>query len=273
MKNLIKSLCLGFFSVWLLAVAATAQSIGPSAARDLLQLNAHDVALEDAERWLRTPELEDPVLRIAWISAASGLFEADEVMELTAIMLGDTLDLSGSEMLRSFFSSSVGQQVTNAEKETQQPGYDTQSALLAGLDLFEAATAERKRALERLYDAFDRNRGVDLSEAVAVSARYAVIKAALLQRGEMRSDEMILGLAAQNMSRDAQRDRSEAIRRYAFTYRDISDAALADYAAALESEAGLLFYTAVNAGYETVFIRDLVTFRERLATGLSAEEL
>jgi hypothetical protein len=269
----VSRLILSFALSVLVVTAALAQSLGAPGARDLLNLNGHDVAVEDGERWLTAPDIEDAGFRVAWISAASGLFDSDEVMDLTAVILGDTLDLQGADKLDAFFSSDVGQQITQAEKATQQVGYDREAATASGADLFADASEARQDVLGRLFDAFDLNRGIDLGQVVSVSARYAVIKAALAQQGEVRSDEMILALAAQGVEDDPERDRSEAVIRYAYTYRDVGDAGLSAYADALESEAGQLFYTAINAGYETVYLRDLRLFRERLADRLSAQEL
>lgn len=259
--------------VWLVSVtAAMAQGVGSDAARAILNLNAHDVAVEDAERWLTAPDFDDRAFRIAWITAASGLFEATEVMEITASILGDTLAEPAAAELLQFFGGDLGQQLTDAEKATQVEGYDTEAAAAQGAQIL-AQSPQRRDKFLRLHDAFQLNAGADISREVTASARFAVIKSQLAQRGETSDDAVILALAYQGLEIDEERDREESILRYAYTYRDVTDEGVLAYAELLESEAGQAFYTAINAGYERVIIRDLVVFRERLARNLSSQEL
>ncbi|MEL6584597.1 MAG: hypothetical protein AAFQ36_12255 [Pseudomonadota bacterium] len=253
-------------------MAAFAQGVGSDAARAILNLNAHDVAVEDAERWLTTPEFDDRVFRIAWISAASGLFQAEEVMEITSSILGDTLAEPAAAELLQFFGDDLGQQLTLAEKATQVEGYDNEAAVARGARIL-AVEPQRREKFDRLHTAFQLNAGADISREVTASARFAVIKSQLAQRGEVSDDAVILALAYQGLEIDEARDREESIMRYAYTYRDVTDEGVLAYADMLESDAGQAFYTAINAGYERVIIRDLMLFRDRLARNLSAQEL
>ena len=257
----------------LLPSLAVAQMVGPDRARALLALNGHDTSVTEAETDLTRPDIDDTALRVAWYSSARGLFDADEVMDLTISILGDTLSIDQAIALETFFKSEAGRALTAAEEASQRDELAAADAQAAGLVLLNGASETRAETLGALHDAFRRNQCVDVSEAILISVRFAFLKAELQKRGERSDDSVLYALAAQQMAGRNENEREESIMTHAHTYRDISDAALQDYADLIASDAGQAYYLAINAGFEGVILRDLATFRTRMANALSAESL
>jgi regulator of RNase E activity RraB len=179
---------------------------------------------------------------------AERIFRPDALFTAVAARVDDKFDDAEYDALEAYFSKGVGLRVTQAEKYAQSPENDAERAAEtpAIIEDLLANNPERLDQIEQMIEAMD---VVGSGTAMAMNLAYAMISG-MASTGKLpggMTDDQIL------MMLNARRDQIEAevfnntVLSAAFTYRDISNADMADYLDFLQSDLGRKLYSVMES--------------------------
>ncbi|MGB0498571.1 MAG: hypothetical protein ACPGID_09545 [Rubricella sp.] len=252
-----------------LAMPSAAQ-VTRAEAEALLRLNGFDYAMDYTEELLRRPRWEDFDDAPIWERSASGLFSATEMFDTTADTISGEMAREHYETLVAFFESDAGLAVTSAEIASQLPGQDEDMQEQAGARLLQEMDAERRASLRRMREGFE----TGFTRYVSLQIGMTVALADFARQGETDvNPNRLLAILAENF--EAQRPEREAssLAESAWTYREVSDEALAAYADLLNAPAGTAFYTLMDRGMVEALQDDFLLHRRLFVGAAGARDI
>lgn len=224
----------------------------PSRGEAMLRLLGFDAAISSFVEEVKSTdtglESDDPEFDAARDAIAERIFRPDVLFAAVAARVDDKFDDAEYDALEAYFSQGVGLRVTEAEKYAQSPENDAERAekTPAIIEDLLANNPERLDQIEQMIEAMD---VVGSGTAMAMNLGYAMISG-MASTGKMPgglTDDQIL------MMLNARRDQIEAevfnntVLSAAFTYRDISNADMADYLGFLQSDLGRKLYSVMES--------------------------
>lgn len=230
----------------------------PARAAAMLRLLGFDTAIigfvEEVKRTdpgLTSDNREFDTLRKA---IADRIFQPEILFQAVAALVDGKFDDAEYDALEAYFSQGAGLRVTEAEKFAQSPenAGELEAETPGIIEDLLANNPERLDQIERMIEATD---VVGSGTAMAMNLGYAMISG-MASAGELPggfTDDQIL------MMLNARRDQIEAevlnnaVLSAAYTYRDISNADMADYLVFLQSDLGRKLYSVIeNAQVEVL---------------------
>jgi regulator of RNase E activity RraB len=235
-----------------LVSAPAAFAAEPSRGEAILRLLGFDTAISSFVAEVKSTDtgLESnyPEFDAARDALAERIFRPDALFTAVAARVDDKFDDAEYDALEAYFSQGVGLRVTQAEKYAQSPENDAERAAEtpAIIEDLLANNPERLDQIEQMIEAMD---VVGSGTAMAMNLAYAMISG-MASTGKLpggMTDDQIL------MMLNARRDQIEAevfnntVLSAAFTYRDISNADMADYLDFLQSDLGRKLYSVMES--------------------------
>jgi regulator of RNase E activity RraB len=232
--------------------APAAFAAEPSRGEAILRLLGFDTAISSFVAEVKSTDtgLESnyPEFDAARDALAERIFRPDALFTAVAARVDDKFDDAEYDALEAYFSKGVGLRVTQAEKYAQSPENDAERAAEtpAIIEDLLANNPERLDQIEQMIEAMD---VVGSGTAMAMNLAYAMISG-MASTGKLpggMTDDQIL------MMLNARRDQIEAevfnntVLSAAFTYRDISNADMADYLDFLQSDLGRKLYSVMES--------------------------
>ncbi len=247
-KNFLRMIpvCLALLS------APAAFAADPSRGEAMLRLLGFDTAISNFVEQAKSAdtglESDDPEFDAAREAIAERIFQPDVLFAAVAARVDDKFDAAEYDALEAYFSQGVGLRVTEAEKFAQSPENDAERAAEtpAMIEDLLANNPERLEQIEQMIEAMDI---VGSGTAMAMNLGYAMISG-MASTGKLPSgltDDQIL------MMLNARRDQIEAevlnstVLSAAYTYRNISNADMADYLDFLQSDLGRKLYSVLES--------------------------
>lgn len=251
------------FTVFWLALLALlpvqpAFAAEPSRGAAMLRLLGFDIAISSfAEQVKNTDpgiESDDREFDAARDAIADRIFQPEMLFQAMVAQVEGKFDDAEYDALEAYFSQGVGLLVTEAEKFAQSPENAAErDAETPGIieDLL-ANNPERLDQIELMIEAMD---VVGSGTAMAMNLGYAMISG-MASAGKMpggMSDDQILMMLNSRRGQIEAEVFNGAILSAAYTYRDISNADMADYLAFLQSDLGRKLYSVIeNAQIEVL---------------------
>ena len=235
----------------LLSVPA-AFAVEQSRGEAMLRLLGFDTAISGFVEQVKSTDpgigSDDPEFDDARDAIAERIFQPDILFAAVAARVDDKFDDAEYDALEAYFSQGVGLRVTEAEKFAQSPENDAARAAEtpAIIEDLLANNPERLDQIEQMIEAMD---VVGSGTAMAMNLGYAMISG-MAGTGKLPgglTDDQIL------MMLNARRDQIEAevfnstVLSAAYTYRDISNADMADYLDFLQSDLGRKLYSVMES--------------------------
>ena len=232
--------------------APAAFAADPSRGEAMLRLLGFDTAISNFVEQAKSAdtglETDDPEFDAAREAIAERIFQPEVLFAAVAARVDDKFDAAEYDALEAYFSQGVGLRVTEAEKFAQSPENEAERAAQtpAIIEDLLANNPERLDQIEQMIEAMDI---VGSGTAMAMNLGYAMISG-MVSTGKMPSgltDEQILIML------NARRDQIEAevlnstVLSAAYTYRDISNADMADYLDFLQSDLGRKLYSVLES--------------------------
>lgn len=244
-------------------------------AAEVLLLNGFDTLTEDQARSLATaPEGtrdSDPNMADAWDRLAPRFFEPEPVFNAAAGDLAELASDAELQVLRDFFASALGQQVTQLEEATQTEDMDDVDQVALGRDILADDTdAERLEALQRLALAFGTP---EETAAMSLNTQFVFQQALNENLGRAIPDADLLAMIIRQQNDMIDRLRTESVARKAFVYQSLSVEEVNAYAELIESPAGQKMYDAVENAMAREIHKQMRDFAFALGAAVRAENI
>jgi hypothetical protein len=174
-------------------------------------------------------------------------FDPEEMFDNIVARAAGAPDAAEIATLTEFYRDGLGKRATELEKAAQQPGREAESEA-EGLKILQGLIDAKDPRLNHYVQIVDALGAIDNAIALGLNVTYAIISVMVGSPTlpQALSDEQILAIVKSQEDGLRSRAADRIYTSVAYTYRDMSDADLAAYAAFFEREEARKFYRVIN---------------------------